>query len=113
MDAPAAGTTCLSVGFHPCLSSGEVLDPEDAEAMVKCFLMELKLSESDRDEAGACLSHCDWNLQKAVPAARAIEDTISKLRVAKMGGWLTWDEPKAHSRTSRPRQRPPTVRTRR
>jgi hypothetical protein len=60
--------------------------------MVNCFLMELKLSESDRDEARACLSHCDWNLQEAVPAARAIEDTISKLRVAKMGGWLTWDE---------------------
>ena len=87
MDAPASGTTCVSVGFHPCLSSGEVLETEDAEARVKCFLIELELSE-----ARACLSHFAWNLQKAVPAARAIEDTISKLRVAKMGGWLTWDE---------------------
>jgi len=93
MHAQAAGTTCLSVGFHPCLvSSGEVLDPEDAEARVKCFLMELELSESDRHEARACLSHCDWNLQEAVPAARAIEDKIRDLREAKKGGWMTWEE---------------------
>ena len=79
-----------SFGVEPCLSGGGGPDPEDAEACLRCF--PLLLPKSDRNEALACLSHHDWNVQQAVSAARAIEDAISNLRAAKEAGWLTRDE---------------------